>query len=174
MDNLHGQLISLLPRLRRFAFTLTGSMDDAEDLLQAACEKALKSLDRFEKGTRMDSWMYRIIQNCWIDQVRARKVRGPAVEMEIAERVAGSDARQETEARLTLQRVQEKVAELPEEQRVLIAMVSVEGLSYKEAATALDIPIGTVMSRLARGRRRLHELLELSGPAAGVAGAAGD
>ena len=174
MDNLHGQLISLLPRLRRFAFTLTGSMDDAEDVLQAACEKALKSLDRFEKGTRMDSWMYRIIQNCWIDQVRARKVRGSVVEMEIAERVAGSDARQDTEARLTLRRVQEKVAELPEEQRVLIAMVSVEGLSYKEAAVALDIPIGTVMSRLARGRRRLHELLELPGTAAGAAGAAGD
>jgi len=100
--------------------------------------------------------MFRIAQNIWLDQRRAHKVRGDSVDLDQAYDVAGSDGRELTENRLTLAEVSQGIAALPGDQQILIALVCVDGLSYKEAAEVLSIPIGTVMSRLARARRALY------------------
>ena len=122
--------------------------------------RALSRVDQWQPGTRLDSWMYRIAQNLWLDRMRARKVRGEQVNVEAAETLAGSDGRDVVESRLTLEAVSAALSYLPSEQRVLIALVCIDGLSYKEAAEITQTPIGTVMSRLARARRELHARLE--------------
>lgn len=149
------ELIALLPRLRRFARTLCHNRDTADDLVQGACEKALGAADRFVPGTRLDSWMYRILQNLWIDRCRSSAARGPHVDLDAALELQGSDGRQDTEAQLTLAKVRLAIAALPEEQRLVLALVSIEGLSYRDAAEQLGVPIGTVMSRLSRARSKL-------------------
>ncbi len=122
--------------------------------------RALSRVEQWQPGTRLDSWMYRIAQNLWLDRARARKVRGEQVNVEAAEALAGTDGRDVVESRLTLQAVSAALGHLPDEQRVLIALVCIDGLSYKEAADITQTPIGTVMSRLARARRELHARLE--------------
>jgi RNA polymerase sigma-70 factor (ECF subfamily) len=160
-QELRAELVGLLPRLRRFAYGLTGSPADGDDLVQSACERALGRLDQFQPGTRFDSWMYRIVQNIWIDQQRARQSRPEAgVEPADLEALAVGDAERELDSRFVLASVQRAVAELPEEQRTILLLVCVEGLSYKAAAEVLDIPLGTVMSRLARARLAIGRALE--------------
>ncbi len=153
------QLIAMLPRLRRFARGLTGSLVEADDLVQAACERALARRHQFQEGTRFDSWMFRIVQTIWIDQVRARAVRKE--EAEIAEGRLGSDeAVRRIEARLALGEVRRAVDRLPPDQRAALLLVTVEGFSYREAAEVLQVPVGTIMSRLARARMALQVQLE--------------
>lgn len=155
------EIVALLPRLRRFACALTGSLDEADDVVQAACERALKSLDQFTPGTRCDLWLFQIIRTVWIDKLRYAKRRETVHDPEEAERVA-FDARihEQTEARMDLEYVRQEIANLSEEQRVILVLVTIDGRSYQEAAEMLSIPIGTVMSRLARARRRLAEALD--------------
>jgi len=153
-------MVELLPRLRRFVVALTGDLDQADDLVQEACMRALSRVEQWQPGTRLDSWMYRIAQNLWLDRMRAKKVRGEQVDVESAEALAGPDGRVVVESRLTLNAVSAAMAQLPDEQRLLIALVCIDGLSYKEAAEITETPIGTVMSRLARARRELHARLE--------------
>ncbi|MBV8119569.1 MAG: RNA polymerase sigma factor [Alphaproteobacteria bacterium] len=156
------QLIAVLPRLRRFARGLTGSVVEADDLVQAACERALARRHQFQEGTRFDSWMFRIVQTIWIDQLRARAVRKE--ESEVVEARAGSDEpMRRVEARLTLSEVRRAVDRLSPEQRAALLLVTVEGLSYKEAAEVIQVPVGTVMSRLARARLALQTQLEGGG-----------
>ena len=159
-DELRTRMVELLPRLRRFAVALTGDLDQADDLVQETCMRALSRVEQWQPGTRLDSWMYRIAQNLWLDRMRARKVRGEQVDVESAEALAGPDGREVVESRLTLNAVSAAMAHLPNEQRMLIALVCIDGLSYKEAAEITETPIGTVMSRLARARRELHARLE--------------
>ena len=159
-DELRTRMVELLPRLRRFAVALTGDLDQADDLVQEACMRALSRVEQWQPGTRLDSWMYRIAQNLWLDRMRAKKVRGEQVDVESAEALAGPDGRVVVESRLTLNAVSAAMAQLPDEQRLLIALVCIDGLSYKEAAEITETPIGTVMSRLARARRELHARLE--------------
>jgi len=154
LDRDRAEMLAVLPRLRRFATALTGRTADADDLVQDTIERALRNLDRFTPGTRMDSWMFRIAQNLWIDSLRARKARGTAVELDDAEQLS-IDGRQSAEARLMLSEAARGLMALPEEQRAAVALVLIEGLSYREAAGILDIPIGTLTSRLARGREAL-------------------
>ena len=144
----------MLPRLRRFARGLTGNASDADDVVQAACEKALGSAHRWASGTRLDSWLYRIVHTVWLDEVRRRRHRNGTGLDEAAEE-AGDDVVAHVEARLRLEEVRRLMAALPEEQRAVLLLVCVEGLGYRDAAEALGVPIGTVMSRLARGRAAL-------------------
>jgi RNA polymerase sigma-70 factor (ECF subfamily) len=159
MDDIQSRMIDLLPRLRRFALALTGDRDKADDLVQDTCERALAHLDQWKPGTSLDSWMYRIAQNIWVDHHRGRRARGDQRQLDEAENLVGEDGRNVTESRLTLAAVNEGIARLPVEQQVLVAMVCVEGISYKEAAAILGIPIGTVMSRLSRARQALYAAL---------------
>lgn len=158
-DEIRERMVAVLPRLRRFAYALTGNAEQGDDLVQDACLRALSRIDQWQPGTRLDSWMYRIAQNIWLDRVRANKVRGEVVDVEVAEAIAGSDGRAVTESELTLQAVAAALARLPAEQRAVVALVCVEGASYKEAAEITGVPIGTVMSRLARARRALAAVL---------------
>ncbi len=172
IDDVQARMIELLPRLRRFAFALTGDLDKADDLVQDTCERALGHLHQWQPGTKLDSWMYRIAQNVWLDQYRARKTRREQAGLDEAENFAGEDGRSVTDSRMTLAAVNEGIGRLPADQQVLVAMVCVEGLSYKEAASILEIPIGTVMSRLARARQALYAAIT-DGPAAPVAAVRG-
>jgi RNA polymerase sigma-70 factor (ECF subfamily) len=153
------QLIAVLPRLRRFAAGLTRSASEADDLVQAACERALTREHQFQEGTRFDSWMFRIVQTIWIDQLRARNIRKE--DDDIAEERLGTDEPvRRVEARLALSEVRRAVSLLPPDQRATLMLVTVEGLSYKQAADVAGVPIGTIMSRLARARIALQQLLD--------------
>jgi RNA polymerase sigma-70 factor, ECF subfamily len=126
--------------------------------VQEGCLRAFARLDQWQPGTRLDSWMFRIIHNIWIDQKRASKVRGTVVDLDSAPELMGSDGREVVERRMTLNRVLDAMEKLPQEHRELIALISIEGVSYQEAAAILEIPIGTVTSRLVRARRALYAI----------------
>jgi len=155
------QLIAVLPRLRRFARGLTGSAVEADDLVQAACERALARQHQFQEGTRFDSWMFRIVQTIWIDQIRARDVRKE--DSDTAARLGSDEPVRRVEARLALDEVRRAVDRLPADQRIALLLVTVDGLSYKEAAEVVRVPVGTIMSRLARARIALLQQLEAGG-----------
>ena len=153
------ELLALLPRLRRFARSLSHDAADADDLCQVALEKALNARGQWAPGTRMDSWMYRIMRNTWIDVARARS---RAAQTFVAEDggvgVSGDDVAS-VEAGVVRGEIAAALSTLPDEQREAVALVLVEGLAYKEAATVLDIPVGTLTSRLVRGRQALMAVL---------------
>jgi RNA polymerase sigma-70 factor (ECF subfamily) len=155
ISDVRAQIVALLPRLRRFCMAIAGGADAGDDLAQATIERALSRIDQWEEGTRLDSWMYRIAQNIRIDQARSAKVRGIQVDVEALVSVQGDDGRSILEARSDLAAAQSAMAALPDDQRVLMALVVLDGQSYKEAAETLSIPVGTVMSRLARARRAI-------------------
>ncbi len=153
------ELLAILPKLRRFARTLTGSADEGDDLLQSACARALERADQFVVGTRFDSWMYRIVQTIWIDRVRHMRHREQSVDpTELADFPAGEGSR-EVDDKIALAQARRAIARLPEELREVLVLVSIEELSYREAADILGIPIGTVMSRLSRARLTLYDMI---------------
>jgi RNA polymerase sigma-70 factor (ECF subfamily) len=151
--DLNDQIVALLPRLRRFCVVMARSNDSGDDLCQATVERALSRRHLFDPATRLDSWMYRIAQNLHVDRVRRVKTRGQEIDVDDVASVAGDDGVQIVEGRSALDRARTAIARLPDDQRALMAIVVFDGKSYGEAATILDIPIGTVMSRLARARR---------------------
>jgi RNA polymerase sigma factor (sigma-70 family) len=156
-QDVREQLAALLPRLRRFGRTLARNREDADDLVQIALERALTRIEQWQPGTRLDSWMFRIMQNAWIDEVRARERRGQTfVAEELGENVGASTA----DAQIDAIAVRRAVAQLNDDQRAVVGLVLVEGLPYKEAADVLGVPIGTLTSRLARARETLQTLLE--------------
>ncbi|MDX1498888.1 MAG: sigma-70 family RNA polymerase sigma factor [Woeseiaceae bacterium] len=162
MNRRHRELVDVLPNIRRFALSLTGHVADADDLLQSTVERLL------ERGLPDDvdvtAWSLRVCRNLWIDEMRSRKVRRdaqrePAV---IGEQVLPGE--EQVLGEMTLEEVQQALFSLSEDQRAVLELVAIEGHSYKEAAAILEVPIGTVMSRLARARTAL---IEKSGIAAG-------
>ena len=152
------QLVGMLPRLRRFARSLTGSAVDAEDIVQTGCIKALRSRESFTPGTRLDSWLFRILQNTWRDELRRRSVRPEGTAVELDQNLP--DEVDRLGDRATLAGVRRAMTLLPEDQREALALVSVEGLPYAEAAAILAVPVGTLMSRVARGRQKLRRLVD--------------
>jgi len=159
-QSIHEQIVTLLPRLRRFARNLTRNPHDADDVVQIAVERALTRLDQWRSGARLDSWMFKIVRNAWIDELRSRGRRGKVfLAAEAGENIGTDSMARETE----LLSVQSAMARLPEDQREAVSLVLVEGLPYREAAEVLDVPIGTLTSRLARGREALQALLGTEG-----------
>mgnify|MGYP002621988263 CR=1 FL=1 len=150
---------AMLPRLRRFARSLTGDPHDADDLVQVAIEKALQRHAQWDPAQALEGWVFGILRNAWIDTVRARR-ETVEFDAEAAETMAGEDGRTTAEARLHLAEVRRAMAGLPEEQRSVLMLVCVEGMRYREVAAALDIPEGTVMSRLSRARLALADRLK--------------
>ena len=149
-------LAALLPRLRRFARSITFHREDADDLVQVAMERALGRSEQFTEGTRLDSWMFRIVKNAWIDEVRSRVRRDQVFAPEEEGEQVGDDSAAAHQQRLA---VQKAMSLLSEEHRLVVGLVLVDGMSYKDAAEALEIPIGTLTSRLARARDALQKLL---------------
>lgn len=158
-DDAKARIVEFLPRLRRFALSLTRDRDQGDDLVQETCMRALASLDQWQAGTRLDSWMYRIAQNIWLDRIRAKKSRGETYDIDDMHDLVGSDGRTVMETRLTMREVSKGIVRLQPEQQVLVALVFIDGLSYKEAAEITGVPIGTVMSRLARARSALYDAI---------------
>jgi RNA polymerase sigma factor (sigma-70 family) len=153
------QLASLLPRLRRFAHSLSRDAADADDLTQATIERALKSRNQWQPGSRLDSWAYRIMRNLWIDTARARSRKSAREAPEEEGLNVGEDPREAMDASLDLQRAMGAMGRLPDEQREVIALILVEGFGYREVSERLGLPIGTVSSRLVRGRTALLALM---------------
>ncbi|MEM7289669.1 MAG: RNA polymerase sigma factor [Pseudomonadota bacterium] len=157
--DLKRQLIAALPQLRRFARTLTRSVSDADDLVQEACLTALSKSHMWDPTKPLDRWMYRIVRNLWISEMRKQKVRqghGQVLADETTELVtheSGETSVIHTQLRATIDA-------LPSELSTILLLVSVEGYSYAEAADLLEIPVGTVMSRMHRARRVLAKQLE--------------
>jgi RNA polymerase sigma-70 factor (ECF subfamily) len=156
LEQLRAQLPGLLPRLRRFARALARSAADADDVVQVAIERALTRVDQWNPELKLESWMFGIVRNAWIDEVRSRARRGALFVAEEQGEKIGSDS---IAGEAVMLSVQSAMARLPEEQRAAVALVLVEGFSYKEAAEAMSIPIGTLTSRLARGRDALQSML---------------
>lgn len=154
-----ADIVSLLPRLRRFAYGLTGDPHVADDLVQTGCVKALESWANYTPGTSLSSWLFRILQNTWLDEHRARVRQKTDAWSEELDHLVGDDGVSVLESRSEARAVRRLLDALPEEQRVVLLLVSVEGLSYKAAAETLGVPIGTVMSRLARARGKLADSL---------------
>jgi RNA polymerase sigma-70 factor (ECF subfamily) len=155
-----SELVALLPRLRRFAVVLCKSQVSADDLVQAACVRALANAQSWTPGTRFDSWMFRILHNHWLDTMRRARTEGIVQEIDVAARIVGTDGESQMMRRFQLAEIRDAIDTLPDDQREVLLLVCIEDLSYREAAEILEVPVGTVMSRLARARRHLVELVE--------------
>jgi RNA polymerase sigma-70 factor (ECF subfamily) len=159
VEKFERELLGLLPRLRRFARSLTRNAAQADDLCQMALEKALMRRSQRREEARLDAWMFMIMRNCWIDE-RRKNTR------ELARFDAGvsadglSDTAAPTNDPLGTLHLHQAMNALPDEQREAAALVWVEGFSYQEAADRLEIPIGTITSRLSRARGRLIKNLD--------------
>jgi RNA polymerase sigma-70 factor (ECF subfamily) len=161
LDAIRAQIVSLLPRLRRFAIALTGSAAEGDDLVQDTVERALKNLHQWEAGTRLDNWMFRIAKNRFLDNRRAARRESMVMRdaPQEASNVIAIDGERAAEARLTLAALRHALQALPPEQREVVGLVLIDGASYREAADILGIPIGTLTSRIARARESLTNLL---------------
>lgn len=159
LETFDRELTALLPRLRRFGHALTRSGSDADDLAQGAVERMLRARDQWEPGTRFDAWAFRVMRNLWIDTVRARSRLALRSAPEAEGLTVGEDPSEQLEARSELELLMRALAQLPNEQREVVALVAIEGLGYAEAAAVLDLPIGTISSRMLRGRQALLKLL---------------
>jgi RNA polymerase sigma-70 factor, ECF subfamily len=155
--DLPGMLPATLPRLWAFALRLSGDRHDAEDLVQRACVRALERTHQLQPHTSPLSWMFSIVHTTWINEVRSRGVRsrwGMEWDDSLLEVIADSNVRTPEENVMNGQIIK-AVEQLPETQRAVMLLVAVEGLSYGEAAEVLDVPVGTIMSRLSRARQAI-------------------
>ena len=158
-ETIRREMVAMLPRLRRFAYGLTGSIDEGDDLVQATCERAIDRIDLWRPGSRLDSWMYRIARNLYLNRLRAGRVRGEHLQPVDPDQHVSVDGARAMEARLTFSAVRQCIGRLPEEQKTVLMLVCVEGLPYKEVSEILDLPMGTVTSRLARARLALKSFV---------------
>jgi RNA polymerase sigma-70 factor (ECF subfamily) len=169
------------------ALRMTRNPSDAEDLVQETYLKAYRAFGSFQEGTNLKAWLYRILTNTFINSYRARRRRPEQTELDDVEDLylyrrlggleavsAGRSAEEEVLEHFTEAEVKEAVEALPEQFRMAVLLADVEGFSYKEIAEILDVPIGTVMSRLHRGRRTLQKTLHDFGTARGLVGTSGD
>ena len=149
-------IVAALPRLRRFARTLCRNTHDADDLVQLSVERALRNVAQYRPEGNPLHWLYGIVRHAWLDELRARQRR----QRLFAPAEFGEDSAAVPDSTLEGIALQRALAALPDEQRLAVGLVLVEGLSYKEAADVLDIPIGTLTSRLARARSALATQLD--------------
>ncbi|MFV2052395.1 RNA polymerase sigma factor [Aliiroseovarius sp. YM-037] len=156
------ELVALLPRLRRFSLTLARDAADGDDLVQMTCERAIRHAAQWRQGSRLDSWLYTMMRNLWISEIRSRRVRtgkgqvDATVAQELSTPVGPAD-------HVYGNQLIDMVMSLPEGLSATLLLVSVEGHSYQEAADILGIPIGTVMSRMSRARQIVKEGLAEAG-----------
>jgi RNA polymerase sigma-70 factor (ECF subfamily) len=158
-------IVALLPNLKRFALSLCRKPDIAEDLVQITAERAFRARHQFDPATRLEAWLFRILRNAWIDMLRRDRTRGETVDIHDTPQPDPVDSAAQTDDRLMLQSVRAAMETLPEDQRAVLHLVCVEGLSYAETSQTLGIPQGTVMSRLSRARRALGEKVGINGRA---------
>jgi RNA polymerase sigma-70 factor, ECF subfamily len=181
------QAMEYMGSLYSAALRMTRNPSDAEDLVQETYLKAYRAFGSFQEGTNLKAWLYRILTNTFINSYRARRRRPEQTELDDVEDLylyrrlggleavsAGRSAEEEVLEHFTESEVKEAVESLPEQFRMAVLLADVEGFSYKEIADILEVPIGTVMSRLHRGRRALQKALHDFGTARGLVGTAGE
>jgi len=156
-DSVRAGLAAQLDRLWRYGLVLSGSRDVAEDLVQMTCLRALERAHQFTPNSRLDHWLFTIIHSIWLNEVRAARYRRGQGLVD-AESVLVTDGIHDIETNITARQVLREVQSLPEAQREAVFLVYVEGLTYREAADVLAVPVGTIMSRLAAARARLAAL----------------
>ncbi|MBX2854866.1 MAG: RNA polymerase sigma factor [Rhodobacteraceae bacterium] len=164
-DVVREGLEAVYPRLWRYCVVLTGRRDRADDVAQAACLRALEKAVLFAPESQLDRWVFRIAQRLWLNELRADAVRrgGGIAPIDSVDLIDPTPA---SETNIFARQVLDSVMALPEAQRITVLLVFVEGFRYREAAEILDIPIGTVMSRLTAARAKLKVLMQ---PAKGAA-----
>jgi RNA polymerase sigma-70 factor (ECF subfamily) len=156
-------IVELIPRLRRYARALAGDRPAADDLVQDTLERAWSKLHLYRRGTDLRAWLFTVMHNVYVNQRRAARPSSPLDEEmpELAQPARETDA-------LVLRDLDAAIRRLPPDQREVLLLVALEDMSYAEAADALEIPIGTVMSRLARARERLRAMLSGLPPGGGT------
>lgn len=159
-DTIKTEMIRLLPKLRSFALKLCRNPDQADDLVQTTCERAIRSLDQFDPATRLDSWMFRILQNLFFNSQRDIANRARLFDQAMLDFDEAFDGQKAVASSIELQQVRAFIQKLEEDNRTVLLMIAVEGRSYKDVAEELQVPIGTVTSRLARARLKLRDWLE--------------
>ncbi|WP_042301255.1 RNA polymerase sigma factor [Paraburkholderia kururiensis] len=166
-DDLPAVLPTLLPRLWRFALRLTQNQHDAEDLVQRACVRALERRNQLQPGTSALSWLFSIVHSTWLNELRSRSIRSRgSMDWQDDEIESFADpSGHNPEVDLMHRQVIRAVESLPDAQRVVMVLVAIEGLSYREAAEVLDVPIGTIMSRLSRARLAVGQQFGVQAPA---------
>jgi RNA polymerase sigma-70 factor (ECF subfamily) len=149
-----AHIVRLIPRLRRYARALVGNRAAADDLVQDTLERALAKLHLYRRGTDLRAWLFTVMHNVYVNQLRSARPAAPLEEgmPELARAPREGDA-------LELRDLERAVRRLPPEQREVLLLVALEDMSYEEAARTLGIPIGTVMSRLSRAREKLRAML---------------
>ena len=160
MDARDRDFVQHIPRLRRYARALTGDRGRADDLVQDTLERALVKFHLWRPGSDLRAWMFTIMHNVYVNQVRANS---SAVVSALDDEAALPAIRATQSDRLEVLDLQIALLRLPEEQRAVLLLVGLEQMTYEEAAGVLNVPIGTVMSRLSRARERLRLLLSGGG-----------
>lgn len=162
VDPFRKELVNLLPQLKRFAMTLTRNGTDADDLVQSTCMRAIERQDQYRPELRLFSWVCTVMRNLWVSELRKRKVRTGTGQIDAAEtdvlttEIGGANTAYGNQ-------VMGMILALPEGMSATLLLVSIEGHSYAETADILDIPIGTVMSRMSKARQRLRGQLQEGG-----------
>jgi len=156
MDDDNVQLVACIPRLRRYARALVGHREGADDLVQDTMERGWSKLSSWRRGSDMRAWLFGIMHNLWVDQAR----KGKMITEEWNEHTPEPASISGHLDRLEVRDLEAALRLLPVEQREILLLVALEEMTYEEIASTLRIPIGTVMSRLARGRERLRTLME--------------
>ena len=152
-DSQREALLAELAGLRRFCYSLTGTAADADDLLQATIERLL--VKGMPEDAHVAKWAYRVCKNAWIDEIRSREVRNKYPQL-IVNELEGSPSAEHTAGKeRELEAVSAALDELPTDQRLALTLVAIEGKTYAEAAEIMEVPVGTIMSRIARARRQL-------------------
>jgi RNA polymerase sigma-70 factor, ECF subfamily len=156
-DELRQRIEREIPRLRRYARALTRDQVAADDLVQDCLMRGLSKLHLWQEGTDLRAWLFTILHNQYVNQVRRAVREGTAVSVIENEPSMARPADQNK--RLELRDLDRALARLPEEQRTVILLVGLEGMSYEAVAEVVGVPVGTVRSRLSRGREALRHLI---------------
>lgn len=156
MEDESVQLVACIPRLRRYARALVGNRAEADDLVQDTMERGWGKLSSWRRGSDMRAWLFGIMHNLYVDQIRKARVPTEMLDENTPEPL--TDTAQAD--RLEVRDLEAALRLLPAEQREILLLVALEEMTYEEIGTTLRIPVGTVMSRLSRGRERLRALME--------------
>src|SRR5260370_1752566 len=148
-----------IPRLRRYARALTRDINAADDIVQDCLPRDVSKVHRWQKGTDLRAWLFTILHNQYVNNVRRAVREGSAVGLSDSEPMLTSAPNQGK--RLELRDLERAIAKLPEEQRSVLLLVGLEGMRYEEVAVVLDVPVGTIRSRLSRGREMLRHLMDM-------------